>query len=325
MSFEFYKASLSIFNSAKQSIIDENQASVTNLLDAASTFEEVQEQRSAGSSEYNSIYCRLNSVIDPKTGKNFGDEYRKIIFDNYTHIKWLGQMYTFDNYTWLTTNTNTIINATASSILRRCNNTLKWYDNNGVLHSVPCVFERDISSENMKDGSSGVPQIWSTAKVMVQRNSETNSIKLNTRFIFDGYAFQLQQINNHISDTYMELYYFETQTQSVDDVVNNIANGEIEAPITGTELKILPVVNSIYLNDTKTFVVNKYVNGVANTDTFSVSCGGVDQNNYLLTIINGNSFSIKNLVASDPLLKITCVDNVTQEEISMSVKLTKSW
>lgn len=325
MSYDFYKASLEMFTSAKQSIIDDNQENINELLDASSTYERVEEQQTVGTNNYEEIECRLNSLIDPKTGKSFGDEYRKIIFNNYGHTKWLGQMYRFGGYDWLTTNTNTIINASASSVLRRCNNVLKWYDENGILHNVPCVFERDISSENMKDGSSGVPQIWSTAKVMVQRNPETNSIKLNTRFIFDGFAFQLQQINNHISQTYMELYYFETQTQDSDDIKNNIANGNNEIPVGKTEVKILPMVNSIYLNDTQSFVVNKYVNGIANDDTFDIICSGVNEENYDLIVVDGNNFKIKNLIPSTPLLKITCTDKVTNEIATMSIKLAKSW
>lgn len=325
MPYSFYEASLKIYTDAKSSIIDENQANVNEMLEAASTYAQIKEQSTVGSSDYDTIDCRLTSLIDPKTGKDFGDEYRKVIFNNYTHNKWLGQMYQFgDNY-WLTTNTNTRLGASASSILRRCNNTLKWYDDSGTLHLVPCVFSRELSSENMKDGSSGVPQIWSTMKIQVQRNSETNSLKLNQRLIFDGFAFQIQQINNHISSTYMEFYLFETQIQVTDDTVNDIVNGKMDIPMSGTETKILPMVNSIYLNDTQVFTVNKYVNGVANTDTFTIVCENVPVTNYELNIIDGNTFSIKNKIPSNNLLLIKCTNNTTSEIVTLSVKLTKSW
>ena len=325
MSYSFYVASLKTYTDAKTSIIDENQANVDEMLSVASTYAEVQEQEEAGSVKYNEIKCRLTSLIDPKTGKDFGDEYRKIIFDNYSHNKWLGQMYQFDNYYWLATNTNTRVNASASSVLRRCNNELKWYDNNNILHTIPCVFSREVSSENMRDGSSGVPQIWGTIKIQVQRNAETNSLKLNQRLLFDGFAFQIQQINNHISSTYMELYLFETQIQVTDDTINDIVNGKIDTPVTGTETKILPMVNSIYLHDTQVFTVNKYVNGVANSDTFTVTCENVPVINYTLNIINGNSFSIKNNFPTASLLLIKCTNNTTSEITTLSVKLTKSW
>ena len=85
------------------------------------------------------------------------------------------------------------------------------------------------------------------------------------------------------------------------------------------------MVNSIYLNETITFMVNKYVDGVANTDTFSVVCSDVPATNYDLTIIDGNTFSIKNKIPTADLLLITCTDIESSETISMSVKLTKSW
>ena len=325
MSYSFYEASLKIYTDAKTSIIEENQASVLDKLKVASTYARIKEQSIAGSSVYKDIDCRLTSLIDPKTGKDFGDEYRKVIFDDYTHNKWLGQMYQFNDNYWLATNTNTRLGASASSILRRCNNELKWYDDNGVLHVVPCVFSRELSSENMKDGSNGVPQIWSTVKIQVQRNSETELLKLNKRLIFDGFAFQIQQINNHISETYMEFYLFETQIQVSDDTVNDIVNGKMDIPISGSEIKILPVVDSIYLNDTQTFTVNKYVNGIANSDVFTIECSNIPELNYTLRIIDGNSFSITNNIATNDLLKIKCVDTTTQESVGISIKLTKSW
>lgn len=323
--YPFYESSLSIYTSAKKSIIDENSAATSYLFDAANTYEKIDEQIESGSNVFNEIECRLTSLIDPKTGKDFGDQFRKIIFDSYDHNKWLGQYYRINNEYWLATNTNTRVGASASSILRYCNNRLKWYDENEILHDVPCVFSREIGSENMKDGSAGVPQIWGTVKIQIQRNNETEKIKLNQRFIFDGFAFQLQQINNHISSTYMELYMFETQTLETDDLINNIANGESKTPISGTQIKILPSITSIYLNETQVFMVSKYVNGIANQDTFNVTCEGVNQDNYELNIIDGNSFSIKNLIPSDNMLKIICTDITSSESVSIAIKLTKSW
>ena len=325
MTYPFYEASLEIYTSAKDSIIEENQQNVYEMLSAASTYEQVLEQYQAGSDVYNEIECRWTSVIDPKTGKDFGDEYRKIIFDTYNHNKWLGQMYQYNDNYWLAINTNTKVGASCSSILKRCNNRLKWYDDNGQFHNIPCVFSREVSSENMKDGSNGVPQIWGTIKIQVQLNSETKLLKLNQRLIFDGFAFQIQQINNHVSDTYMELYLFETQLQVTDDVVNNVVNGSEDVPISGIETKILPTVNFIYLNDTQEFTVYKYINGVANSDSFTITANGVPNDNYLLTIINGNKFSIRNNIQSNDLLQVRCKNNTSSEEIVMSIKLVGKW
>ena len=39
MSYDFYKASLEMFTSAKQSIIDDNQENINELLDVSSTYD----------------------------------------------------------------------------------------------------------------------------------------------------------------------------------------------------------------------------------------------------------------------------------------------
>lgn len=325
MALPFYESSILIYSSAKDSIVDEHQKSVNQMFDASSTYMTIKEQTDISDNVYTDINCRITNVFDPVLKQNFSDDYRKVIFESYDHNKWLGQMYQFNNAYWLATNTNTVINNYATSLLRKCNNELKWYDSNNVLNVVPCVFDRTLSSVNLNYGNRGVPQINGTSVIMIQRNSITNTIKTNQRFILDGISMQVQQINNHVSSTYMELYVFETQVQGIDDTVNNIVNGKNEAPISGTELKILPNINFIYEGNTQTFVVNKYVNGVANSDTFDTVCSGVSNTNYQFIKIDNNSFSVKNLIPSDNMLNIVCTDNSSGETVSLSVKLTTSW
>ena len=328
MALRFYNAYL---ESIAQEPVDYwnelNQEAINDTWNDTSTVAIVEGQVTNGGIIFEDESVQLNSVIEPSTGENLGDEYKKMIYKEYTTTnKWLGKYYKFNDYTWLVTNTNTKVGYINTAILRRCNNWLKWIDSNGILYSWECVFKRNLTSTNVDEGSNGVFQIGADTIIQVQKNSETNSIKYNQRFIFDGSAFQVQQINNHISETYLELYMFATQTQPNDDLVNNIAGGSEEITPTTNEIKILPEITKLLKDELITFTVYKYVNGVANNDTFTISASGpISGTNYTLTIIDGNNFTIKNISQSNISLMITCINNITSDTVNMNIILGGDW
>lgn len=367
MALEYYKAYLNSMAQDPVTYWRELRQEATNdvWLDT-STIETVQGQTSLGAISYGPESVQVNSVIDPKTGKPFGDDYRKIIYKNLFDNKlppsiipasqflvnsvggielyrfetidgkdflvrnsnrFMGKYYKFDGITWLTINTNTIIGSSASAILQRCNNWLKWYDKNNVLHQWECVFERSLSSTGFDYGSEGVAEVGSDTLIRVQRNAETELIPFNQRFIFDGHAFQVKQINNHISDTYMELYLFETQIQSNDDLVNNIANSDGEIKPTTNETLITPDVNKILQGETQKFSVYNYINGVPSSSTYKIDVlGGSADVNYTLTIIDGNNFSITNILQSNLPLTIVCTNTQDSSDIvSINIILGGLW
>lgn len=329
MALKYYQAYMS---SLAQEPVDEwrglMQAAVNDTWQDSSTLETVQGQTEVGGSVYSAESVYLNSVINPSTGESFGDEYRKMFYKTYADSdtnKWLGKMYQFhDNY-WLVTNTNTAIGAVTSSILRKCNNMLKWYDSQGVLHEWECVFTRNIGNTNFDYGTQGAPQVDGSCKILVQQNAETISIPFNQRFIFDGHAFQVQQIDNHYSPTLMTIYIFETQIQSGDDLVHNIAwNGNVEGDVT-TDTRISPNVNKILTGETVSYSVFKYLNGVKQGNTFNISASGVPENTYKLTVADGNHFSIRAKEKSNGTLVVSCVDTGTSETTTIQITLGGAW
>lgn len=332
MALEFYNAFRNAFDGEPANYWQElRQAAVDDTWFDTSTVRKVQGQTMPGMRTYACESVQVNSVLDPKTGTSLGDNYRKIIYrvlkdneikDDLTKTKrWLGKYYKLEGYTWLTINTNTNIGALATAVLEKCNNSLKWYDKDKILHVWPCVFERTLGSTSFSWGSQEVPEVDSTTLIKVQLNEETAKIPFNQRFLFDGHAFQVKQLNNHISKTYLEIYMFETQIQANDDLENNIANlPDNVVPFTA-ESKILPEVNNLLKGDTQTFTVYNYVDGKPNADTFSVVCSGPKENvNYILTIIDGNTFTIENLAQSYEPLVITCTNNSNPDDV-VSVEL----
>lgn len=337
MALKFYEAySQSIAKAPVDSWRELMQETINETWYDTSTVETVLGQTSLGAKTFLEESVQLNSVIDPKTGKSFGDEYRKIIYkvlndnlitQNLDKTKrFLGKYYQIGDYTWLTVNTNTIIGADASAILQRCNNVLRWHDKSGKYHEWDCVFERSLSSTNFNDGSEGVSEINSDTIIKVQLNNETSLIEYNQRFLFNGHAFQVKQINNHVSDSYMELYLFETQIQSNDDKLSDIANsvGEV-TPIT-SETKILPKINQIIEDTSQIFSIYKYDNGKETADTFDITAQGPAESvNYKLRLLDGNNFVIDNLLKSNIPLTITCVNKNTSEVITKSILLIGEW
>lgn len=242
--------------------------------------------------------------------------------------RWLGKYYNFDGYYWLTINTGSFVGTSIYAILGRCNNTLKWIDSQGLYHSWPCIFKRTLSNTPLNYGKQdeGVPQIKADTLIQVQRNDFTNSIKINQRFLFDGQAFQVNEINNHVSDTYMELYCFATQVQPDDDVVNNIAGAEGLVVPESNAVIISPLLAKIQQGQIQQFDVFDYVNGTPTNEQFTITASGpIEGVNYKLTVIDGNHFSIENLAMSNQVLVVTCVGNESQITTTMMITLGGLW
>jgi len=285
----------------------------------------------------------------------------------------LGIRYQFDDCVWITVQSDIYHKPTASCIVRRCNNLLKWIDDNGVLQQEPCIIDY-LMSFYRNQYTTSISTAQATIKVICQYNSATKIIEQNRRFIFNGKAYKVEAIDDFQSKTtygnnppLMELHLFRDEIDTAkDDIVNNIANansylytiaidqttfnqtigfsttltstvklnnttvtnqpvtwtsnnpliGKID-PITGlinllsvgsvtftvtmnnnplvtsslvvnvesvpivvSENIILPNVTSILQTTQQTYSVNKFVNGIANTDTFTIVASGANIAHY---------------------------------------------
>lgn len=357
MPFNFYNAYLSVSQTPSQEFTQDFDNLMKQEFEYASTYKNVLLQQGIGSSNYIEYGVRLTSLIDPKTGNNFGDEWRKIIFnssqevslvdkngsylydknDNALYVKFpvlnfkrLGIMSYFENSYWLVVNTNTRVGATSSIFLRKCNNYLKWVDSYNILHSWNCVVVRDLSNDSSLDfGSKNTsPEIKGTTKILIQRNIETNTIQVNQRFILDGFAFKVTNINNHFSQTLLEIDIASTPVlEEIDDLINNIANAKNIAPNTNTD-KILPQQLSLYIGDTQTYTVYNYDNSNPTLDTFTIivnNASSVPSANYNFNVINSNSFSVECLGKNVIPLDIQCTNNQTQVQTHIYINLSGNW
>ena len=209
-----------------------------------------------------------------------------------------------------------------------CNNYLKWIDENGKIKSYECVFQDSLTYASFKYGESGVVQVNGTIAVLVPQNKDTRKIYRNQRFIFDGIPYVVNNFIRSVNSNFLELYMFETQRLDQDDLVNNVAyNGidENKKPTISTTI-VSPNINDVLEGITETFTVQRYVNGLPQTDEYEFSCSGVPDNYYTLNVINGNTFSItNNKQYSKKSLTVSCLNKTTEEITTIELWLVGGW
>jgi len=209
-----------------------------------------------------------------------------------------------------------------------CNNYLKWIDDEGKVKSYECVFMDSLTYSSFRYAESGVLQVNGTIGVFVQQNDDTREIYRNQRFLFDGIPYLCNNFVRSVNPNILELNLVETQRLDADDLENNIAyNGTKQEDIeVKTETIITPEVDSILEGDTQDFVITRYVNGVAQNDTYTFTPSGVPSENYILTTTSNNGFSVENIEEwSKNALTIECENNTTGEISIVSVWLTGGW
>lgn len=337
MSYESYKAYLSIANSPMQQYKDDLQATINSEFECASNIYTIQEELNKGDKTFTDVVIRINHVINSETGEKLGDDWRGITFKDLQHNYGLGYMYQFDDNYWLTINSDIYKFVTASTCIRRCNNVLSRYlydeNNNRTLYTEPCIIDYKISRDLFKYSDEMIlPE--GIVQVTTQNNDNTKTIKINDRFIFNGQPFKVQRVNSYLRDKTMVadsvplLYFsmFKDQISPQDDIDNNIADGLIGSDI-NTVITISPNETKILQDDTQAYSVYKYdSNNNKLNDTFTITASGCDSSYYTLTIIDGNNFSIKNIKGDGgEYLTVTCTDTIDNTSENITIRLAGEW
>ncbi len=162
---------------------DEFQAMLDEQFLNSPTVTEIKEQDSLGSDKYNDILVRVNRGIGTYSGRNIGDDWKRILFSSIDHPVELGKKYFFDNNYWLVFNIDTYKNIASSCMVKRCNNVLRWIDEDGVFHSEPAIFDSIIARARDQISRDDIVLPQGYINCYVQQNDMTNKIKANQRFI----------------------------------------------------------------------------------------------------------------------------------------------
>ena len=241
----FYDAYSSIRNSTpKESYYQDFLAIAQQTFDNADNvfYNEIQVEETYGSNTFQPInMVRVDSVINFTTGIALGDDYKTFIFMPDYPKPYYGQKYKWNNDYWLVVNTNNDGSLSVSAEMRRCNNVLRFFDENGNKIYEPCIMDYELRFTNNNE----TPPITignKEQKIWCQKNARTESIKPNDKFLFgtpnQRVAIRVYAggIKNFLNDTteddnspsLTEFYLEDYQiSEELDDLVNGFANAYV--------------------------------------------------------------------------------------------------
>lgn len=163
----------------------------------SSTYQEdVKEENEFGTLDFYNIEARITSLVDAKTGQRVNDDFKKIIFSDFSHKPILGTRYEFSNNIWIAFSVDNIKSVTCSAYLRRCNNTLNSQDKYGRIHREPCAIDYKSTETQLSSGETiAVPS--GRIYVQCQYNDYTKNIDIDDRFILGSYVYKVRYISDY--------------------------------------------------------------------------------------------------------------------------------
>ena len=323
MAYPFMAAGASIQKTPKQDYTELFQENLYDQFYNASDVYTITEETSLFSGVYQNVDVRINSLVSPTTGDNVEDDFKKLLFQDITHSVNLGRYYQFDSNYWITINVDKIKSLAQTAVVRRCNNVLRWIDEEtGALYQVPCALGYLIK-ENRDYSTAGSAIVVPSGMIdcFVQNNTMVRKIKPNQRFLFGNsnnwtaYRVEGGGINNFnnqqtLDNTSAGLTRYSLAVDyvnpSTDDIVNGIANVTDntyvltlnQSSISGSATQTVQLVATVALNGET--VTRSLVWTTSNTAVATVSSGG------LVTFIATGSATITCQMADNTTVMDTC-------------------
>lgn len=262
MSYKYYNPSISYYSkSSSENLREGFQAFVDSEWYNSTSASVVQEETPFGSNIYEDIDARINIGINVLTGEKLGDDYKTLLFKDIEHSTVLGTKFYFDDNYWIVVNTEITKNLVAGCLVRRCNNVLRWYDENGSYFQEPCCIDYKIARarDQFSNENPVVPQGF--MDVYAQLNDNTKKIDANHRFLFGNssnrVAFKVfgNGVRNFINqktydDNSASILILTMGGSFVDPYIDDIQNGIANAFKYVYHLEIIP--NSISIEPSET-------------------------------------------------------------------------
>jgi len=328
MGFKYYPMPDQLLT-ASAVLINQFQASLTDLFNVSSDVFDINEESVFASGSYVSIKVRITSAVDVLTQTRLGDDFKRILFSDINHPVYVGMKYSFSDNTWIGWNIENIKTLTSSITVRRCNNVLRWMSSSGSeIYSEPCAIEYEIAGTDNNISSDNIVTPNGLVKVYTQQNSKTNTITENQRFLFGSptnwVCFRVQGggIRNFLNqktvdNTSSQLLMLKMDTNytnnDTDDLINGIADF-YKYTSSGSSTQINNIVVSpndgiILEGENQTFDVRYYSGStvLSGSFIFSVSGSMVPNNNYTFSTLSANTFNVtNNTMYLDYPLNILC-------------------
>lgn len=230
----------------------------------------------------------------------------------------------WNNQKWIVTKIDPQATYYNSGFMQKCNNILKWYDENNNLQQSLCVIQDETTRDKATWGKLPLPEL--DIKVITQNNINTSKIKINQRFIFDGQAFKIQRDSNFFREDpldgdsvpLLEFNMFKDNEAPDDDLVNNIANVK--------QYQYSLIINQGNFNQSIGYMVqltatvklnNEIVTKDLNWEVSNNTIARID-NNGNLSLINNGTVNITCSLVDNPLVSNTITINVASRPVITS-------
>jgi hypothetical protein len=256
-------------------------------------------------------------LITEESKKNDAAGYKKLISYPYATTQFsIGDYIIWESDTWLLITLDSQYDYSVGGRIVETNIDLKWIDDSYVLQSYrACVDNKIYNVGNDETKYIFLPQ--GNIIIRVQSNADTRKLKNNNRFSINDITYRITNINNFING--LLEFYMEQVSESDNDAITPAG-----------EILIMPEdVRSIIEGDTQIFTCFKFKNGIKQNDAFTFEVDASSQVStakYVLTTINGNSFSVKNNARdiTYPLI-VLCTDIVDATTQTVSIYLGGDW
>lgn len=271
MPMKYYRASQSIRNTnPTKAYYDDFVAISDQTFDNAPNvkYNEIEYEVHYGERDFKPIpMVRVEPVVNYNTGIQVGDDFQVFIFTPDFPEPYYGMKFKWGRNYYLVINIDKGSGLSTSAEVRRCNNTLRFFDENGNKIYEPCILDQVLRFTNNNDTMTIVTgkaeqYIW------CQRNSRTVKLKPNDRFLFGvpeqrigfrlyagGFGNSLNTITGDDNSPTLTQFYVEEYeiNYQEDDIENGFANAErFNYSIDISE-------NSSYLNVGSTATLNAVV------------------------------------------------------------------
>lgn len=294
-------------------------------------YDEIEYEVTYGEEDFATIpRVRVDTILNYNTGIILGDDYKTFVFAPEFDVQpYYGMKFRWQGSYWLVINTNSYASMPVSAEVRRCNNVLRFFNEKGERIYEPCIMDYTLRFANNEDTmiiavGNGEQKVW------CQRNSRTQLIQPNERFLFgtpeQRVAFRLYAggVKNYLngvtmddsSPTITEFYVDHYEINPLfDDLENGFANAylnEVTISLEETELKM-----NIGDKDILNAIVKR---GKEELTDINIEWSSSDDN--IVSVFNGtviaNSLGEATITAtiSDTNISTTMQVSVVEEEIS---------
>ena len=224
-------------------------------------YDEVEYEATYGEEDFVTIpRVRVDTILNYNTGIILGDDYKTFVFAPEFDVQpYYGMKFRWQGSYWLVINTNSYASLPVSAEVRRCNNVLRFFNDKGERVYEPCIMDYTLRFANNEDTmtiavGNGEQKVW------CQRNSRTQSITANERFLFgtpeQRVAFRLYAggVKNYLNGVTMDdssptITEFYVDHYEVNPLYDDIENGFADAYLNEVTIAITDFSDKLNVGD----------------------------------------------------------------------------